>query len=110
MPRVVFESRLPGPPIEADCPEGGRLLDVCDELAVGPDASPSRVVPVPFSCRGATCGSCRVDVLEGTEVLEPASAGEQETLSLFGDDPVKRRLACQLRMLPGRGVVRLRAV
>jgi ferredoxin len=110
MPLVVFESRLPLPPIEADCPEGGRLLDVCDELAVAPNASPGRVAPVPFSCRGATCGSCRVDVIEGTDVLEPPSANEQETLAVFGDDPTRRRLACQLRMLPGRGVVRIRAV
>src|SRR5690606_34619412 len=41
--------------LEVDVPEGGPLVDVCDEH----DA------PVPFSCRSASCGTCRLDVLEG---------------------------------------------
>jgi 2Fe-2S ferredoxin len=99
MPLVVFESRAM-PPLEADCPEGGRLMDLCDE----------RTAPVPFSCRGATCGSCRIEVIEGVVHLAPPTPRECETLAIFEDDPSKRRLACQARLLPGEGLVRLRPV
>jgi 2Fe-2S ferredoxin len=106
MPVVVFAARSGSAPLEADCPEGGRLLDVCDELSLGGHAA-----PVPFSCRSATCGSCRVDVIEGSEWLEPPEVRERETLAVFGDDPAKRRLACQARLRAGGGAtVRIRSV
>ena len=47
--------------VEANAPEGGRLVDFCDELRA----------PIPFSCRSASCGTCRMEILEGTELLEP---------------------------------------
>jgi ferredoxin len=98
MPLVVFES--PGhAAVEANMPDGGRLVDLCDE----------EHAPVPFSCRSASCGTCRIDVLEGTELLEPPRAGELEVLDLFGDDPRHCRLACQARVRPGIGRVRVRA-
>lgn len=98
MPTIVFE--LPdGPPLEAEHPEGGRLLDVCDE----------RSAPVPFSCRSASCGTCRVDVLEGAHLLEAPGTDELEVLALFGDDPARRRLACQATVIAGAGCVRVRA-
>jgi 2Fe-2S ferredoxin len=99
MPLVVFESPL-APPLEADCPDGGRLVDVCDE----------RSAPVPFSCRGATCGTCRIDVLEGAELLAAPSEEELDVLDVFRDAPGKRRLACQAIVLPGPGRVRVRPV
>jgi 2Fe-2S ferredoxin len=84
--------------LEADCPDGGRLVDVCDE----------RCAPVPFSCRGATCGTCRIDVLEGAELLADPSEEELDVLAVFGDAPEKRRLACQAIVLPGGGRIRVR--
>ena len=108
MPVVVFESRSSAPPLEVDCPQGGRLVDLCDEQALRVEAC--HAVPVPFSCRGATCGSCRVDVIEGNSRLEPPSRRELETLAVFGDDPAKRRLACQVVLRPGAGIVRICAV
>jgi ferredoxin len=98
MTHVVFESPG-GTASEADMPEGGRLVDICDE----------RYAPVPFSCRSANCGTCRIDVIEGAELLEPASKVELEVLDLFGDDPRRRRLACQARVRPGSGRLRVRA-
>jgi ferredoxin len=99
MPVVVFE--LPErAAIEADLPDGGRLVDLCDE----------EQAPVPFSCRSASCGTCRIDVLEGADLLEPPSAGELDVLDLFGDDPQHCRLACQARVRAGAGRVRVRAV
>lgn len=82
-----------------DAPEGGELLDICDEVRA----------PVPFSCRSGTCGTCHVEILEGTEHLEPPEAEEAELLSLLGGTG-HMRLACRVRVLPGSGIVRLRAV
>ncbi|MDP9002512.1 MAG: (2Fe-2S)-binding protein [Myxococcota bacterium] len=97
MPRVMFES---GEVIvEADMPDGGRLVDLCDE----------RSAPVPFSCRSASCGTCRIDVIQGAELLEPARSDELEVLDLFGDHPSRRRLACQAHVRPGPGFLRVRA-
>src|ERR1017187_2549614 len=52
MPFVVFESSN-GVAIEAAAPEGGRLVDLCDEHRA----------PVPFSCPSANCGTCRIAIL-----------------------------------------------
>jgi 2Fe-2S ferredoxin len=98
VPTVVFES-ADDAPVEVAAPQGGALVDVCDE----------RSAPVAFSCRSASCGTCRVLVLEGVECLEPASAEELEVLALFGDDPRRCRLACQARIRAGTGCVRVRA-
>jgi ferredoxin len=99
MVRVLFES-TEAPSVEVDAPDGARLVDLCDE----------RNAPVPFSCRSASCGTCRIDVLEGGELLEPPRDEELDILDIFGDDPAKRRLACQARARPGPGRVRVRAV
>jgi len=98
MPLVVFDSTN-GAAVEASAPQGGRLVDLCDELRA----------QVPFSCRSASCGTCRVDVLEGAEMLEPPLADELYVLDIFGDDPSRCRLACQARVRPGPGCVRVRA-
>jgi ferredoxin len=97
MPLVVFES-LAGEVVETDAPDGGSLVDLCDDHRA----------PVPFSCRSASCGTCRVDVLDGAELLEPPRGDELEVLDLFGDDPAHRRLACQARVRAGGGRLRVR--
>ncbi len=97
MPLVVFET--PGSTsIEIAAPDGIRLIDLCDE----------QPATVPFSCRSASCGTCRVDVLEGADLLEPPADEELDVLDIFGDDPARRRLACQLRVRPGPGRLRVR--
>src|SRR5215831_17781522 len=97
MPRVVIESKLRAT-LEVDAPDGGALADLCDEHEAA----------VPFSCRSANCGTCRIDVLEGIDLLAPPADDELDVLDLFGDDPLKRRLTCQARMQPGDGVLRIR--
>jgi ferredoxin len=76
--------------------DGGRLLDACDEGRA----------PIAFSCRSASCGVCRVDVLAGAELLEPPGHEELEVLALFGAGP-SERLACQAVVKPGPGLLRL---
>jgi ferredoxin len=97
MPLVLFESSE-APSVEANAPAGTRLVDLCDE----------RNAPVPFSCRSASCGTCRIDVLEGGDLLEPPRDEELDILDIFGDDPKQRRLACQARLAAGEGRVRVR--
>ena len=97
MPVVIFE--CPGlPRLEVASPGGARLVDLCDEKSAG----------VPFSCRSASCGTCRVEVLEGADLLEPAEDDELDVLDIFGDDPTRCRLACQIRIRPGDGRLRVR--
>jgi ferredoxin len=74
----------------------GPLVDVCDEARAAVD----------FSCRAASCGTCRVEVLAGADLLEPPGPAERETLRSRPD----HRLACQAVVRPGPGLVRLRWV
>lgn len=97
MPRVAFEAPE-GEPLVVEAAPGVRLVDLCDDNAA----------PIPFSCRSASCGTCRVDVLEGAELLEPPRDEELDVLDIFGDDPSRRRLACQARVRAGDGLLRVR--
>ena len=100
MPLVIFETLGEPTELRVDTPEGGPLAEVCDRSGA----------PVPFACRNARCGTCRVDVLEGDDALFPPENRELDLLDLFSDDPRKRRLACSAVLCPGSGRVRLRAV
>lgn len=97
----MIEVEFAGPsPVIVEA-EPGRLLDACDE-------SPDRDrLPELFSCRAATCGTCKVEVLSGDEHLEPPLEAERDHL---GDSPRGHRLACQVRLRDGSGKVKLRLV
>jgi 2Fe-2S ferredoxin len=97
MPTLVFEGNLFGPDRLVEVGEAERLVDVCDRV----------LAPVPFSCRSATCGTCRVEVVEGADLLEPREAAEAELHRLLGDPP-SYRLACQAKIKGQDGVIRLR--
>ncbi|MCS6857576.1 MAG: (2Fe-2S)-binding protein [Sandaracinaceae bacterium] len=84
---------------ETDVRVGTALVDVCDEH---PEAE------VPFSCRSASCGTCRVRVREGMEFLSPPADDELDVLSVFGDGP-DVRLCCQLKVR-GEGRIVLEVV
>lgn len=98
MPTVVFEATALGPAVSADA-VGGRLVDVCDDARA----------PVAFSCRAASCGVCRVEVLEGQQHLEPPAEDELALLDRLGAPP-RQRLACQVILRSSAGLIRLRAV
>ena len=97
MPTIAFLGGSAGPAVTAL--GEGRLVDVCDEAHA----------PVAFSCRGATCGTCRVEVVEGAELLEPPGEDEVALLEEKGA-PADQRLACQAVVRAGAGLVRLRWV
>lgn len=67
---------------------GTRLIDVTDAHAEA---------QVPFSCRSASCGTCRVEVVEGGEAMLPPEDDELEVLEAFGNQ-ARVRLCCQLRL------------
>jgi len=67
----------------ADAPS--RLMDIADDA---PDSD------IPFSCRAANCGTCRVEILEGAEALDTPGPEELEIMEIFGDGP-RVRLCCQ---------------
>jgi ferredoxin len=99
MPTVLFEKNLFGPECQAEAPNGGRLVDLCDQVQA----------PVPFSCRAATCATCLIEILQGAELLEPPSSSEAELLHLL-DYPPQMRLACQAGLSRAKGLIRLRIV
>ena len=77
------------------------LVDVTDEH---PDAD------VPYSCRSASCGTCRVEVVSGHDALTPPEDDEREVLEVFGDDPAHVRLCCQMRLIRDTETLTLRVV
>lgn len=77
---------------EVDAEPGEAIMDITD-------AHPA--ADVPYSCRSATCGTCRVQVLEGAESLDAPEPDELEVLEIFGDSPREVRLCCQARLVDG---------
>jgi ferredoxin len=97
MPIIVFEGNALGPTLRVDEPEGGALADICDD----------HEAPIPFSCRGASCGTCRVVVIEGKALFEAPGEAERDLLEVLDGGP-DDRLACSARLRAGEGLVRLR--
>lgn len=97
MPSIAFEASDIGPALTVQVDGGAKLIDVCDDTRA----------PVAFSCRAAACGTCRVEVLAGAEMLESPSEDEADLLRLLYADPA-HRLACQAVVRTGSGLIRLR--
>jgi adenylate cyclase len=97
MVAVDFDESPAGPATRALAPRHVRLIDLCDEARA----------PVGFGCRSARCTTCRIEVLEGAEWLDPAAAEEAELLEDIGAPP-EVRLACQAVVRDGTGRIRLR--
>jgi ferredoxin len=88
MIRVRFEPSG----FEVDAEPGEAIMDITD-------ANPA--ADVPYSCRAATCGTCRVRVIEGGNALSVADIDEIEVLDIFGDTPDEVRLCCQTKLVDG---------
>jgi len=88
--KVITESNT-GRIVEIDAPEGAALVDLCD----------AHQAPIPFSCRVASCGTCRIHVLEGADQLLPPAEDELDLLDVFNLKPPFVRLTCQAKLRPG---------
>ncbi len=96
MPTVLFEGKKRKLVIEA--PDGGALVDLID----------ANNAPIPFSCRSASCATCRIHVLEGANLFTDPEDEELAILDVFGAPPTEQRLACQAKLRPGPGKVHVR--
>jgi 2Fe-2S ferredoxin len=99
MPKLVVDANPAGASKEVDVPDGGSVMDIADE----------QWLPIPFSCRSASCGTCQCEVLDGASLIEPPGEDEAELLDVVGG-PEGSRLACQMVLKGGSGNVRLRPV
>jgi len=59
-----------------------------------------------FGCTVGSCGTCRLEVVEGADQVNPQSDDERETVEM-STDVAGARLGCQLRI---QGDVSVRAV
>jgi ferredoxin len=94
---VTFAGALGRAEITVDVAGPERLLDVCDAAGA----------PVAFSCRDGNCATCRVEVLAGIDLLEPARAEERDVLDRLSA-AANQRLACQAVVGAGEGLIRIR--
>lgn len=59
--------------------DGSNIQEVCEGLGI------------PFGCRSGVCGTCKIEVVEGSENLNELTSYEEE----MGDRDKTHRLACQ---------------
>ena len=82
MPKLVFENTGEEKELTEDLP----IHEFCEEAGV------------PFACTEGVCGTCVIEIKEGTECL---SRPTQEELDFLGDGTTEERLACQCRIKQG---------
>ncbi len=99
MPKLIVLQSSIGPCKEVEAAGGEELVDLADE----------HWLPIPFSCRSVTCGTCHIEVLEGQEYLEPPEDEEIDLLQMIGG-PAHSRLACQVKLKAGAGMIKVRPV
>ncbi len=83
--------------MELSITAGDRLLDALDER---PQTG------MAFGCRSGHCGTCRVRIVEGIDLVRAAAPDERETLTALGAG-ADERLACQLRVDAEHGRLRI---
>ena len=88
----VIRIRFEPSGVEVDAEPGEAIMDITD-------ANPAS--DVPYSCRSASCGTCRVRIVEGGDALSEADIDELEVLDIFGDSPEDVRLCCQTKLVGG---------
>ncbi len=100
MATVVFMSESGKEAVRVEAGPGDALVDLCDQSKS----------PVPFSCRSASCGTCRIVVDVGADELEAPKDEELDVLDAFGNKPPRMRLACQAKLAANAKLVQLRPV
>lgn len=74
------------------------------------DLAEDEGLAMPFGCRSGSCGSCRIEIIEGHELLAPRTFLEEDTLSRH-QDPANIRLACRATLIaPGNLVIKIATV
>jgi ferredoxin len=99
LPVKLLTESSTGRIVEIDAVRGAALVDLCD----------AHSAPIPFNCRVASCGTCRIHVLQGAEQLLPPAEDELDLLDAFNAPP-GIRLACQARLGPAAVRVHVKAI
>lgn len=95
MPRILF--KLKEKEVTVDVEKGISILDAALRFNVS----------LYHTCGGnASCSTCRVAVLEGTERLSSIEPAEAQVLDAFDLKP-PHRLGCQAQLLGGDVIVRI---
>jgi len=68
-----------------EVPDGTSLLEFCQENGA----------PHDFGCTVGSCGTCRLEIVEGAENVDPITGEERETVEMSTDFE-GARLGCQL--------------
>jgi len=63
---------------------------------------PAETLGIPFGCKQGICGTCKIEILEGSENLDDLN--EQEVA--MGDRDKTHRLACQCSIMKGNIKIR----
>lgn len=71
---------------ELELEDGEAIAEACEEAGV------------PFACTEGVCGTCVIEVKEGSENLSQPTQEEEDFL---GKGTCKERLACQCRIKSG---------
>ena len=90
-------------------PEKNLEFQVNDEVILF-DALDDQGEMLPHGCLSGSCGSCRIEIIEGSENLKEPSAIEQDTINSIKlsqrkalgesyDDSVDIRLSCRARVI-----------
>lgn len=77
--------------IDIELPVGTALTDLEFEL-YGQES-------IPFGCRSGACGTCLIEVIEGSAPFNERNPQEQDFLAVLGYPEDAFRLACQCRLL-----------
>ena len=91
MAEIVFESDN----ISKQVADDSKVVTIADEIGAS----------LPFGCREASCGACRLLVIEGMENLSDVNEDEIEVL---GQDKVNEgyRLGCQISIKFGKVILK----
>ena len=68
-----------------ECEPGTSFLDLCQDNGA----------PHDFGCTVGSCGTCRLEIVEGADHVQPATDDERETVEMC-TDVEGARLGCQL--------------
>ncbi len=69
---------------EYEVPDGTAIAEVCENAGI------------PFSCNSGVCGTCQIEVIEGSENLNELNQEESE----LAQDR-NHRLSCQCKIITG---------
>lgn len=81
MAKLIFDHSGEG----IDLPDNSPIAEACEEAGV------------PFACTEGVCGTCVIEVVEGTDCLSKPTQEEEDFLG----EPCSERLACQCRIKSG---------